>query len=89
MEKGPVRAGLHIVDNARLEVHIDGTRDVFSSSGLGKESCKTVLPGFCGAFLNAAVGLWVSSASAVITKEHTRARTLSPCSRVYSSPLAS
>lgn len=37
MEERLVRANLHIIDNAWFEVHVDGTRDVFSSSGLGKE----------------------------------------------------
>ena len=43
MEERSVRADLHVVDNARLKVHIDRTRDVFSSCGLGKESRKPVL----------------------------------------------
>lgn len=69
MEERPVRTSLDIIDNARLEVHVDGTRDVFSGSGLGKESRETVLSRFCGAFLNAAVGLFISSTLAGIMNE--------------------
>lgn len=57
MEQRPVWADLHIIDNARFEVYVDRTRDVFSCSGFGKESRKTVLSRFCGAFLDTAVGL--------------------------------
>ena len=71
MEEIPVRAGLDIVDNARLEIRIDGTRDVFSATGLGKESRETVLSGFSGAFLKTAVGLCVNDASAAIMIKHT------------------
>ena len=67
MEERPVRADLDIVDNTRLEIRIDGTRDVFSATGLGKESREAVLSGFCArAFLKAAVGLCVSGALAMI-----------------------
>jgi hypothetical protein len=86
VEERPVRTSLDIIDDARLEIHVDGTRDVFSGAGLGKESCETVLSGFSGTFLKTAVGLWVSSALDAIIEEH-EARTLNPCSRVYSSPL--
>ena len=66
MEERPVRADLHIVDNARLKIRVDGARDVFSASGLGKECRETVLSGFCArAFLKAAVGLYVSGALAM------------------------
>jgi len=67
MEERPVRADLDIVDNARLEIRVDGTRDVFSALGLGKESRETVLSSFCvRAFLETAVGLCVSGALAMI-----------------------
>ena len=67
MEERPVRADLHVVDNARLKIRIDGTRDVFSASGLGKESREAILSGFCArAFLKAAVGLCVSGALATM-----------------------
>lgn len=67
MEERPVRSDLDIVYNARLKIRIDGTRDVFSASGLGKESRETVLSGFCArAFLKAAVGLCVSGALAMM-----------------------
>lgn len=68
MEERPVWADLHIVDNARLEIRIDGTRDVFSGSGLRKESRKTVLSGFRGTLLNTTVGLSVSSILATMMK---------------------
>jgi hypothetical protein len=82
VEERPVGTGLHVVDNARLEVHIDGARDVFSTSGLRKEGRETVLFAFCSAWLNTAVGLHVNDTLAADTKEHTRTRTLNPCSRV-------
>lgn len=88
MEERPVGTGLHIIDNARLEVHVDGTRDVFSRSCLGKERRETVLLGFWGALLNTAVGLYVSDTLAMNTGGHESTRTLNPCSRVYSSPFA-
>jgi len=67
MEERPVRADLHVVDNARLEIRIDGTRDVFSATGLGKESREAVLSGFCArAFVEATVGLCVSGALAMM-----------------------
>jgi len=34
VEERPVRTGLDIIDDARLEIHVDGTRDVFSGSSL-------------------------------------------------------
>ena len=43
VEERFVWADPHIFDNARFKVHIDRTRDVFSSCGLGKESRKPVL----------------------------------------------
>jgi hypothetical protein len=66
MEERPVRADLHIFDNARFEVHVDRTGDVLSGSGLRKEGGETVLSRFCGAFLNAAVRLSVSGLAAIM-----------------------
>lgn len=89
MEERPVRADLHVVDNTRLEIHVDRTGNVLSGSGLGKESGETVLSSFYNAFLNTTVGLSVRSGLAVIMRETRRTPTLKPCSRVYSSPFVS
>jgi len=69
MKERPVWADLHIIDDARLEVYVDRTRDVFSCSGFRKESRKTVLSRFCSAFLDTTVGLCVSGSLAAIMKE--------------------
>jgi len=82
VEKRPVRADLHVVDNTRLEIHVDRTGNVLSGSGLGKESCETILSSFCDAFLDTTVGLSVSNGLAVIMRETRRIPTLKPCSRV-------
>ena len=67
MEQRPVWADLHVIDDARLEIRIDRTWDVFSGTSLGKESREAVLSGFRGgAFKKTAVGLHVSSALAMI-----------------------
>lgn len=80
-EEGSVRADLDVVDNTRLEIHVDRTRNVFSRSGLGKEGREPVLSRFWGV-LNTTVGLYVSNGSVVIMKERIGTRTLNPCSRV-------
>ena len=86
VEEGPVGADLHVVDNARLEICVDRTGDVFSGAGLGKESRETVLSSFGGAFLNTAVGLCVNSTLATIMKEHTK-HARSTHARGYTIPL--
>ena len=69
MEERPVRPDLHIVDNARFEIRVDGTGNVFSGSGLGKESGEPVLSCFRDTFLDTAVRLTVSRELAAIMKE--------------------
>jgi hypothetical protein len=47
VEERPVKANFHIFDSTGLKIHIQGSWNMFSSTGLRKESSETMVSGLC------------------------------------------
>lgn len=81
MEEGPVWTGLHVVNDARLEVDVEGTRDVFPAAGLGEEGRETTVRGGWRALGKATIRLGTKRMR-FGRVEGGEGHTLRPCSRV-------
>lgn len=89
VEKRPVRTSLHVINDARLKINIERSRDVFAGTSLREKCLEAAIRVRGRAFLDTAIRLSKRSQKLVHVEPRISTLTLSPCSSVYNSPMQS